>query len=94
MSELQVEILEELRRIAKKELEFERVIEPGMSLKNDLALDSMGMIIVAVGLENRFRVKLQEEDGGHLATVKDLLTLVERRVVEARQAASTEAVAS
>ena len=82
MSELKTEILEELRRIAKKELEFERTIEPAMTLKDDLQLDSMGMIIVAVGLENRFRVKLQEEDGGDLTTVADLLSLVERRVTE------------
>ena len=82
MSELKREILEELRRIAKRELELERLIEPEMSLKDDLKLDSMGMIIVAVGLENKFRVKLQEEDGGDLATVDDLLSLVERRVTE------------
>ncbi len=82
MSELKIQILEELRRIAKKELELEETIEPAMSLKDDLKLDSMGMIIVAVGLENKFRVKLQEEDGGDLSTVADLLSLVERRVTE------------
>lgn len=82
MSELKTQILEELRRIAKKELELNETIEPAMSLKDDLKLDSMGMIIVAVGLENKFRVKLQEEDGGDLSTVADLLSLVERRVTE------------
>jgi acyl carrier protein len=82
VSELQTHILEELNRIAKKELDFERRIEPAMSLKGDLKLDSMGMIIVAVGLENKFRVKLEEQDGGELATVSDLLALVERRVNE------------
>ena len=82
MSELQATILEELNRIAKKELEFERPILPAMSLKADLKLDSMGMIIVAVGLENRFKVKLEEQDGGDLLTVGDLLTLVERRIIE------------
>jgi acyl carrier protein len=35
-----------------------------------------------VGLENKFRVKLEEQDGGELATVSDLLALVERRVNE------------
>ncbi len=83
ITELQSRILEELRRIAKRELEFERGIEPQMTLKDDLQLDSMGMIVVAVGLENKFRVKLQEEDGGDLLTVGDLLALVERRVNEA-----------
>ena len=43
----------------------------------------MAMIIVAVGLENAFRVKLQEEDAGSIATVADLVKLVVRRVAEA-----------
>ena len=82
MSELQAHILQELNRIAKKELDFDGQIEPAMSLKSDLKLDSMGMIIVAVGLENKFRVKLEEQDSGDLSTVGDLLALVERRVSE------------
>ena len=77
---LKSQILEELRRIAKRELEFEGAIEPAMTLKKDLALDSMGMIVVAVGLENKFRVRLNEEDGGDLSTVSDLLSLVEMRI--------------
>lgn len=88
MSELQTRILEELRRIAKKELEFERPIEPSMTLKDDLQLDSMGLIVVAVGLENAFRVNLQEEDqeedAGEISTVADLLVLVERRITLSR----------
>lgn len=79
---LKSQILEELRRIAKRELEFEGAINPAMTLKDDLALDSMGMIVVAVGLENKFRVRLNEEDGGDLSTVGDLLSLVEQRITE------------
>ena len=33
-----------------------------------------------------FRVKLDEQDGGDLSTVGDLLALVERRVIEVREA--------
>ena len=86
MSELQLRVLEELRRIAKRDLEFEGALEPTMSLRDDLQLDSMGLTIVAVGLENTFRVKLDEEDAGELVTVADFLSLVERRVIEARLA--------
>ena len=79
---LKKQILEELRRIAKRELEFEGAIDAAMTLKEDLALDSMGMIVVAVGLENKFRVRLDEEDAGDLSTVGDLLSLVEQRITE------------
>lgn len=81
-TELAGEVLAELRKIAKKELEYEGPIELSQSLKADLRLDSMAMIVVAVGLENRFRVKLDEEDGGELSTVGDLVALVCRRAGE------------
>lgn len=79
---MHAQVLDELRRIAKKDLELEGAIEPSLRLKEDLNLDSMAMIIVAVGLENRFRVKLAEEDAGDLVTVADLVALVARRVQE------------
>jgi acyl carrier protein len=78
------EILEEVRRIARAELDFGGLIEARSRLKEDLQLDSMAMIVVAVGLENRFQVKLDEQDAGTIATVGDLTRLVERRLAEQR----------
>jgi acyl carrier protein len=82
LTNLDNEVLAELRTIAQKELEHEGPIEPSMSLSADLQLDSMAMIVVAVGLENRFRVRLDEQDAGALDTVGDLVALVCRRVAE------------
>ena len=84
MAELDQLVLAELRRIARDELEHPHEVSPAQRLQEDLHLDSMAMIIVAVGLENRFRVKLQEEDAGSLLTVGDLIALVVRRVAESR----------
>ena len=82
MAELPVRVLEEIRRIARVELEHPGEIVPTLRLQEDLHLDSMAMIVVAVGLENAFRVKLQEEDAGRIATIGDLVALVVRRVAE------------
>lgn len=79
---LEQEIVETLRTIASTELEYDGPIELSMSLSRDLHLDSMAMIVIAVGLENRFRVKLDEQDAGSLETVGDLVALVMRRVGE------------
>jgi acyl carrier protein len=76
---MEEDVLEEVRRIARAELAFEGNVDPSSRLKEDLELDSMSMIIVAVGLENRFRVRLEEEDAGVLTTVADLIDLVARR---------------
>jgi acyl carrier protein len=85
---LEGSVLEELRRIARVDLDYQGPLEPQLRLKEDLQLDSMAMIVVAVGLENRFRVKLDEGDAGALLTVEDLVRLVTRRVDEAGSAAS------
>ena len=86
MAELDARVLEVIRKIARTELEYSGEVLPAQRLHEDLKLDSMAMIIVAVGLENAFRVKLQEEDAGTLATVADLVKLVVRRVGEAEAA--------
>ena len=84
MVELHASVLEEIRRIARVELKYVGEVLTTQRLQEDLGLDSMAMIIVAVGLENAFRVKLQEEDVGAIPTVGDLVTLVVRRVGESR----------
>jgi acyl carrier protein len=83
----QVEVLDELKRIAERDLEVQVELSPALRLHEDLQLDSMQMIIVAVGLENRFKVKLGEEDAPALKTVGDLCALVVRRVKEQRELA-------
>ena len=83
---MEAAVLAELRRIARVDLDYQGPVEPGLRLKEDLQLDSMGMIVVAVGLENRFRIKLDEGDAGAILTVADLVKLVERRVAEAGSA--------
>ncbi len=83
MADLGEQVLEEIRRIARTDLEFTGDVIASSRLNEDLHLDSMAMIVVAVGLENRFRVKLQEEDAGQIGTVGDLIKLVVLRVGEA-----------
>lgn len=82
MPELRDEILAEVRRILAKE--FEWVGEVGLDdeLAADLEVDSIGAIVLAVGLEDRFRVKLGEEDASGVVTVGDLVDLVARLVAE------------
>jgi acyl carrier protein len=76
------EVIEEMKRIAERELELGATIAPGARLVADLGLDSLGMTVLAVGLENRFRVRLNENDGEGIVTVEDLAALVVRRVRE------------
>jgi acyl carrier protein len=76
--------LSEIRRIAKDELQLERPVQPKDELIQDLQLDSLGLTILAVGLEDRFRIRLTEEDSARVTTVADLASLVASRASEAR----------
>lgn len=77
------QVLAEIRRIAAAELEITRPVQSGDGLIEDLRLDSLGLIVLAVGLEDRFRVKLTEEDSAQINTVQDLARLVASRAAGA-----------
>lgn len=74
------DVVAEIRRILGEELEWKGAVEPSHDLLKDLQLDSLGLTVLAVGLENRFRVKLSEEDSVGIVTVADLARLVSTRV--------------
>lgn len=76
------DVLSEIRRVARDELAMEAPIELDHGLVSDLALDSMSVTVLAVALEDRFRIVLREEDAAAV-TVRDLASLVVRRVEEA-----------
>lgn len=80
----ELEVLAAIRSIARTELEMERPLVPEDDLLRDLALDSLGLTVLAVGLENKFRVKLSEEDAAGVQTVGDLARYVAARTQEAR----------
>jgi acyl carrier protein len=77
-------VLARLHQLAAESLSLTRPPRLDDELVGDLALDSVSLVVVAVGLENHFRVRLDEADAGPLRTVRDLVQLVARRIEEAR----------
>jgi acyl carrier protein len=73
------EVLAEIGRIVARELEITGPIQSHHGLIQDLRLDSLGLTVLAVGLEDRFRVRLTEEDSAQINTVQDLARLVAAR---------------
>ena len=73
------EILAEIRRVLRDELGLARDPRPEDDLVTDLQLDSVGLLTLIVGLENRFRIVLAEEDAASVRTVGDLAALVAER---------------
>jgi acyl carrier protein len=71
------EILERLANILVESFEVERqAIEPAASLKDDLGLDSIDAIDLAVGLEETEGVELSEDELRGIRIVNDVVDLV------------------
>ena len=77
------EVLREIARVLREELGLTGDPRPGDDLVLDLQLDSVGLLTLVVGLEDRFRVALKEEDAATVHTVGELAALVLRRREEA-----------
>ena len=84
MNDLREEILAEIRRTVAADLELPGPVELHHGLATDLQLDSIGAIVLAVALEDRFRVKLTGVEAGSVLSVEDLVGVVECAVREKR----------
>ncbi|HEX5749956.1 MAG TPA: acyl carrier protein [Archangium sp.] len=89
MVENELAVLREIRRIVSQELEWQEEVEPSHHLMKDLRLDSMGLTVLAVELENHFRIRLSMEDSVGVNTVGDLMRLVAAKAAEAPRAAAS-----
>ena len=74
------EILSSIARVLRAHLDWQGTLVPQLRLIEDLALDSLRRLTLAVEVENLFRVKLEPEDEAGLETVGDLVVLVERKL--------------
>jgi acyl carrier protein len=80
MDDLRQEILAEIRRTLAADLESPGTVELHHELAADLQVDSVGALVLAVGLEDRFRVKLTGTEASSVVSVEDLVGVVERAI--------------
>lgn len=74
------EILAGITAVARKHLDRREPLAPEMRLVEDLELDSIRLLTLAVEVENHFRVCLDEEDDRGIETVGDLVAVVRREL--------------
>jgi acyl carrier protein len=73
-------ILVGIEEVAREHLGWEGSLTPEMRLIEDLRLDSVRLLTLAVEVENRFRVFLDEVDEAAIETVGDLIAAVRRKL--------------
>ncbi|MEL7059768.1 MAG: acyl carrier protein [Acidobacteriota bacterium] len=73
--EIQAAIAEDVR----EELDWEGEVHDAVRLIEDLQLDSIKLLSLAMRIEDRFRIALDETDEQALVTIGDLVDLVETK---------------
>lgn len=73
------EILAAVAELAREKLEWTGPVRPDMHLVEDLELDSLRLLTLAVEVENRFEICLDEEEEASIETVADLVGVIRRK---------------
>jgi acyl carrier protein len=74
------EILHGVEAVAEQHLRRPGPLRPEMDLVEDLELDSLLLLTLAVEVENHFRIVLEEEDEMAIRTVGDLVHTIGHKV--------------
>jgi len=84
----EAEILAGVQAVAREHLAVRDPLAPRMRLVEDLELDSIRLLTLAVEVENRFRVRLDEADDAAIETVGDLVRAIAGKLAEDRRTAT------
>lgn len=73
-------VLAGIQEVAREHLEWRGDLLPEMRLVEDLELDSMRLLTLALEVENRFQIRLEQGDEAEIVTVGDLVQAVEGKL--------------
>ncbi len=74
------EILAAIAALGRDKLDLEGELSPAMRLVEDLELDSIRLITLAMEVEDHFKICLDEDDEQAIETVADLIGVVEKKL--------------
>ncbi len=70
----------EIEKLARDKLDFDGSLRREMRLVEDLDLDSIRLMTLAMEIEDHFEINIDEADEAAIVTVADLIGLVERKL--------------
>ncbi len=78
-------MLDVVQEIIHKEFDIdEDKITAEANLRNDLHIDSMAAVNLSFEIEDRFNIKISDEELASLTTVADIVSLLESKNVSAK----------
>lgn len=76
------QVLEVIGALAREQFGFTGALRPEQRLAEDLELDSLKTLTLAVEVENRFQICLDPDSEAQIVTVGDLVATVRRKLDE------------
>ncbi len=76
------EILQGIAAAARKELAYHGPLHRESRLVEDLQLDSIRLLSLAMAVEDHFEISLDADDEAGIAKVGDLMDLIEKKLAE------------
>jgi len=73
-SEIQDKVLD----VIAEQLGIRGIVPPEDNLRDDLGADSLDIVEMVMGLEEKFNIEIPDEDGDKVKTVSDVVDLVEK----------------
>ena len=74
----QPDLLSAVAELARDRFGWEEPLERGSRLVEDLGLDSLKLMELAVSIENRFEIRIDEATESEIVTVGDLVDIIAR----------------
>ena len=71
-------LLRQVTELARERLGWSRELENEMRLVQDLGLDSLKLMELAVTIENHFKIRIDEASEVEIVTVGDLVDIIEQ----------------
>ena len=73
-------MIEQIKKVLVDALNIdEETITPEANLKDDLGIDSLAAVELALELENEFDIRIEDEELAKLVTVQDVMDIIEKK---------------
>ena len=77
------EVLAAISELGHEHLGVTGALTPNTRLVEDLQLDSIRLLTLAIEIENRFRVRIEPDEEAGVRTVGDLVAIVRGKLADA-----------
>jgi acyl carrier protein len=77
------EVLSQIAEVGREHLGWRGTYSAETRLVEDLQLDSIRLLTLAIEIENRFRVRIEPDEEALVRTLGDLVTIVQGKLVDA-----------